>query len=322
MIFNDLPFIIFIILINLSFSFEDESEFIPDSFDSRSKWPSCIPKIYDQGSCGACYAFSVSTAFSMRYCIRNELNEIINFSPQNLVNCLSGCKGEFPDVTWEYLNNNGITTDKCLSYKGHAENCVLKCDSSNDIFNKYYAGKTKFLEDETEIKKEILKNGPVTSMMFLYNDYYYYNSGIYTHDPKYKSVLGYHSITLMGWGVENGIKYWLIQDSYGKSKGDNGFIKIKIGDDCGAGATAYCDEIEGKYNEIKENDNSNEKNDSNLKNDSNEKNDMNEENDSNSNDDIAKIEKDNNKEQNNNGNEFLNNKKILILIIVFTFFSL
>ena len=63
----------------------------------------------------------------------------------------------------------------------------------------------------------------------------------------------------MGWGIDNGIKYWLIQDSYGKSKGDNGFIKIKIGDDCGAGATAFCDEKEGKYNEYKSDDNNQDK---------------------------------------------------------------
>ena len=68
----------FLILINIltSISFEENQEIIPESFDSRIKWPNCIPKIYDQGSCGACYAFSVSTAFSMRFCIRNELKEI------------------------------------------------------------------------------------------------------------------------------------------------------------------------------------------------------------------------------------------------------
>ena len=73
-----LPIIILIILINLLFSFSSENttELIPESFDSREKWKNCIPKIYDQGSCGACYAMSVSTAFSMRYCIRNELFEI------------------------------------------------------------------------------------------------------------------------------------------------------------------------------------------------------------------------------------------------------
>ena len=242
--------IILIILINffISISSEDITRLIPESFDSREKWKNCIPKIYDQGSCGACYAISVSTAFSMRYCIRNELSEIINFSPQNLINCLSGCKGEFPDIAWNYLNNSGITTDNCLSYKGYGNTCDLKCDYSNIKYNKYYAGKTKFLEDENEIKKEILTNGPVTSMMYLYNDYFNYKSGVYIHNNKYQNVLGFHSITLMGWGIEDGVKYWIIQDSYGESKGEKGFIKIKIGDDCGAGATAFCDEIDGKYN--------------------------------------------------------------------------
>ena len=247
---NIFSFFIYIFLINIliSNSFEEESEIIPESFDSRIKWPNCIPKIYDQGNCGACYAFSVSTAFSTRFCIRNELQEIINFSPQNLVNCLSGCIGEFPDVAWNYLNTNGITNENCLSYRGYSNNCVMKCDNKNNNFDKYFAGETKFLEGEIEIKKEILKNGPVTSMMNLYDDYFYYKSGIYIHNSKYNTVLGFHSITIMGWGVEDGIKYWLIQDSYGASKGENGFIKILIGDECGAGATAYCDEIEGKYN--------------------------------------------------------------------------
>jgi hypothetical protein len=161
--------------------------------------------------------------------------------------------------TFSNINNNGITTENCLSYKGYENNCVIKCDINDIPFNKYYSGQTKFLENENEIKKEILKNGPVTSMMNLYTDYYDYTSGIYIHNTKYNNVLGYHSITIMGWGIDNGIKYWLIQDSHGKYKGDNGFIKIKIGDDCGAGATAFCDEKEGKYNEYKSDDNNRDK---------------------------------------------------------------
>ena len=244
--------LILILLINLFLY--TISEAIPESFDSRENWKECVPKIFDQGTCGACYAFSVATAFSMRYCIRNKLSGIINFSAQNMINCLSDCQGEFPDVAWNYLNNSGITTENCLSYKGTKSNCNLKCDSNNVKFNKYYAGETIFLEDEIEIKKEILKNGPVTSMMVLYADYFNYKSGIYIHNTKYDKVMGYHSIIIMGWGVKDGVKYWLIQDSYGKSKGENGFIKIKIGDDCGAGQTAYCDQIEGKYNDYNEED--------------------------------------------------------------------
>ena len=225
------------------------TEEIPESFDSREKWPNCIPKIYDQGTCGACYAISTATVFSTRYCIKNNLTQIINFSPQNLVNCLSGCKGEFPDVTWEYINKNGITTEKCLSYKSGGNSCSNKCDSKNDKFNLYHSGKILFLEDEISIKKEIMKNGPVTSMMNLYQDYYMYKSGIYSHSEG-ENYIGFHSIAIVGWGIENNVKYWIIQDSYGTSRGENGYMRIKIGDSSGAGATAFCGEIDKNYEEI------------------------------------------------------------------------
>ena len=245
--------LIFILLISLFLCIILDD--IPEFFDCRIKWPKCVPKIYNQGSCGSCYAFSVATAFSMRYCIRNNLSEIIYFSAQNLVNCLSGCKGEYPDVTWIYLNKNGITREECFSYKGTSCNCISKCESNNVKFNKYYAGEQKSLYDENKIKEEILKNGPVTSAMDLYQDYFDYKSGIYVHDKKYNKVKGLHSITIMGWGVEGDDKYWLIQDSYGESKGENGFIKVKIGDSSGAGQSAFFDYKEGKYNEYNEEDN-------------------------------------------------------------------
>ena len=225
---------------------EKNKEEIPEYFDSREKWPNCIPKIYDQGLCGACYAMSTATTFSTRFCIRNNYSKIINFSPQNLINCLSGCQGEFPDIAWKYLNENGITTDNCLSYQKTEKSCTTKCDSNNKQYKKYYAGKLKFMEDEITIKKEIMTNGPVTSMMYLYTDYNDYKSGIYSHSYG-DNILNFHAISIIGWGMENKIKYWIIQDSYGTSKGENGYLKIKIGDDSGAGKTAFCDELEGKY---------------------------------------------------------------------------
>jgi len=39
---------------------------------------------------------------------------------------------------------------------------------------------------------------------------------------------------MVGWGVENGTKYWLIENSWNKTWGDNGYFKIVRGtDECG-----------------------------------------------------------------------------------------
>ena len=284
----------FLILINILVYVLSDNEEIPEKFDIREKWPNCVSKIYNQGSCGSCYAISAATAFSMRFCIKNKISKIIDFSPQNLVNCLSGCEGEFPDVVWEYMNTNGITTDKCLSYKQTSNECTLNCDSKNDKFIKYYAGEANFLEDEISIKKEIMENGPVTSMMYIYSDYYDYKSGIYDHKEE-DTPLSFHSITLIGWGVENNIKYWIIQDSYGTSRGENGYMRIKIGDGSGAGATAYCDKMEGKYNDDNEEEKEEEK-------------------------EKEKEEEKSKEEKDNNSKRFWNNIYILLLIILFLLF--
>lgn len=53
-------------------------------------------------------------------------------------------------------------------------------------------------------------------------------------------MLGGHAIRILGWGVEDGNKYWLIANSWNSDWGDNGYFKILRGsDECG---------IEGQVN--------------------------------------------------------------------------
>lgn len=80
-----------------------------------------------------------------------------------------------------------------------------------------------------EIQNEIMNNGPVVSTFAIYDDFINYwvndakNGKIYTR--KSDKNIGGHSVVLTGWGIENGIKYWEVRNSWG-NKGDEGYCKI------------------------------------------------------------------------------------------------
>lgn len=55
----------------------------------------------------------------------------------------------------------------------------------------------------------------------------FFISGIYTKiEGQFE---GDHAIRLIGWGVENGTKYWLAVNSWNEDWGDKGLFKIRRG---------------------------------------------------------------------------------------------
>ena len=53
--------------------------------------------------------------------------------------------------------------------------------------------------------------------------------GVYTHTSG--DVMGGHAVKIVGWGVdgESGLKYWKVANSWGPDWGENGFFRIKRG---------------------------------------------------------------------------------------------
>ncbi|EER00350.1 cathepsin b, putative, partial [Perkinsus marinus ATCC 50983] len=80
------------------------------------------------------------------------------------------------------------------------------------------------------IKKEIMTNGPTSATLSMYNDFLSYESGVYKHTSG--TFMGVHSVEIIGWGIEKGVDYWLVMNSWNEDWGDNGTFKIAQGD-CG-----------------------------------------------------------------------------------------
>jgi len=112
---------------------------VPETFDSRDKWGSCVHPIRDQAQCGSCWAFGASEALSDRFCIASNGSIDVVLSPEDLVACDSidhGCNGGYLAMAWRYLTNTGIVSDTCFPYTsgdGSVPHCLHgKCQDSED----------------------------------------------------------------------------------------------------------------------------------------------------------------------------------------------
>jgi len=57
---------------------------------------------------------------------------------------------------------------------------------------------------------------------------------IYTHHTPNAFLHGYHAVVIVGWGEENGVKYWLVRNSWGAAFPERGYFRILRGQNfCG-----------------------------------------------------------------------------------------
>jgi cathepsin B len=117
---------------------------------------------------------------------------------------------------------------------------LLKCEKTcgNSAYAKDYSDdKTKAssafsVRSVSQMQQVLSSNGPLAVAFTVYADFPTYKSGVYTHTTG--GELGGHAVSMQGWGVENGVKYWLVKNSWTDKWGDKGYFKIKRGvDECG-----------------------------------------------------------------------------------------
>ena len=115
--------------------------------------------------------------------------------------------------------------------------CPTTCDAGakspyND-FNKdkyQFTGSIQTFNGEADdIAQAIMEHGPVEAAFTVYSDFENYAGGIY-HATSTKS-LGGHAIRIVGWGVEGGVKYWKVANSWNPFWGEKGYFRIKRGTD-------------------------------------------------------------------------------------------
>ena len=116
---------------------------VPDQFDGRKVWKGLLTPVSNQGTCGACWAFSSTSTLADRFNIQSMGLVYIKLSAAKLILCdikgsgsikhpeiqqeqvdrleersnkKSACFGNTLANAWQYLYTTGTNTRKCVPY--------------------------------------------------------------------------------------------------------------------------------------------------------------------------------------------------------------
>jgi cathepsin X len=221
---------------------------LPDAFDWRDvggkSYVSVPRNQHIPQYCGACWAFGSLSALNDRIQImrKNKWPEIV-LSPQHMINCGSGgtCKGGNHFLAYKWLaSSDGVTDETCAPYeakdhKCNAERMCKDCTHNGNCFavqnpTRYKIAEFGAVVGAENIQAEIKARGPVACGVAVTKDFMNnYKGGIYEDTSGEKKIR--HVVSLVGWGqAEDGTKYWIGRNSWGSYWGENGFFKLKRGE--------------------------------------------------------------------------------------------
>merc|ERR550534_3141442 len=186
-----------------------------------------VTGVKNQGGCGSCWSFSSSGAVEGAWAVGG--NSLVSLSEQELVSCDkrdSACNGGLMDYAFEYVKENGLTSEDNYPYVS-GNGVVPSCNPSK-VAQKV-ATISSYVDVQTS-SEDALENalniGPV-SIAIEADQYSFqsYTSGVMTGTCGDSLD---HGVLAVGYGHDkaSNLDYWIVKNSWGSSWGSDGYIYL------------------------------------------------------------------------------------------------
>ena len=195
----------------------------PDEFDWRDH--NAVTGVKNQGQCGSCWSFSSTGAMEGAWAIAT--GNLVNLSQQELMDCSwsygdFGCHGGLMDNAFKYAIENGMCSGDQVPYLGQDELCnnMPDCDEVA-----YFTSCVDVTPNNELHLMEAVSTRPVSVAIEADTRVFqFYKSGILNSTSCGDNLD--HGVLVVGYGMENGVKYWIVKNSWGSDWGEDGYIRI------------------------------------------------------------------------------------------------
>jgi C1A family cysteine protease len=204
----------------------------PATQDWKAK--GAVSPVNNQAKCFACYAFAACGAIEGAYWTHHKT--LTRLSAQQIVDCSApnsgfmnhGCKGGTMVKSYKYIIKNGVMKEADYGYRTELNSeprCKLvystcKYDPQRVVQRiKGYVNIQKGSEDDL---KNAVSMRPVSAAVDAHHrPFKLYRSGVFELASCTTHLT--HGLLVVGYGEDNGRKYWKIKNSWGTTWGQDGY---------------------------------------------------------------------------------------------------
>lgn len=208
---------------NATFHAFEVVDALPDTFDWSKELGNATPEVFDQKSCGSCWAAAGAKVIQFLVAIKTK-KSAVPLSVQELVSCDKknyGCNGGM--VPFDYVINPGLASESDFPYVGKNSKCKSGLNHIEKVISWGYVGAKGQRPTTEQIKSAIFQYGPVWAGVSADNAFMNWKPGA-PFKNCHSNQLN-HAIVLYGWTS----KGWLLWNSWGEKWGDHGHMEITFG---------------------------------------------------------------------------------------------
>ncbi|KAF7668537.1 hypothetical protein LDENG_00006050 [Lucifuga dentata] len=201
-------------------------EGLPAKFDWRDK--AVMAPVQNQQACGSCWAFSVVEAMQAVHAIAGgQLEEL---SVQQVLDCCfqnQGCNGgsTVQALNWLKQSRVKLVPQSEYPYKAITGICHFFSQSHDGVALKDFVA-YDYSGREEAMMSRLVQQGPLAVIVDAISWQDYLGGIIQFHCSSQQAN---HAVLVVGYDTTGEIPYWIVQNTWGTTWGNEGYVYIKIG---------------------------------------------------------------------------------------------